>query len=145
MSKSVGRKLGRGVEGADALGQRRHGSAAGSKRSGGDVSARNVGCWGRRDVNAIRHRPRALLRLFGVLWFLGRLLLSAARSSIRPTVFLNELHGGVIFGRILELLNRLAALFLKGLELGFEAVDAEIVVARDDEASCVDAVQRQKA
>lgn len=92
-------------------------------------------------MNAFRHSPRSLLlRLFRIRWLLGGLLLPASWSAVGTAVFLDQLHGGVVLCRILELLDRLAALFLLRLELGLKAFDTEVVVARDDDARCIDAV-----
>lgn len=117
MTKGIGCEFGRGIERGDARGEGRDRPAAGSKRGGREFSSRDVGRRGRRDVNAIREGPGSWLRLFGVGQVLGRLLLSASRSAVGAAVFLDELHGGVVLGCILELLDRLVALFLQPLEL----------------------------
>jgi hypothetical protein len=74
----------------------------------------------------------------GVVFGAALLLLALCRSV--AAVLLDQLHGGVILGGILELLNGLCALLLVILEASAKALDAKVVVSGEGRASSVDAV-----
>lgn len=136
MGKGVGCKLSSGV----------HGVWLGSRRAPNwsTITALDVGSWWWCHVCTALQRsycfPIAPMSLWG-----GRSLICLVLglgASISAAVFLNQLQSGVIFGCILELLDRLGSLLLVFGEAGGKALDAKVVVIGDEGSNQVDADNR---
>lgn len=137
----VGSKLGAGFQGVGCLGD----GSWRVCRSG--LLPWDVGGCGREDVGATRSAGVDGLIVALLLLRSWRSVLSAllALAFALPSVLLDQLHGGVILGSILELLDRLGPLLLMLLKSGGLALDSKVVIRSQDGASDVNALGNQLA